>query len=224
MPRSTPAEGRPAPAAELLPHDLLELASPGALEAGDGRPAWVDGSLARAPFVVVRRARPRGALVPVGVRGASRGERFAAWLPADRALRRLRPEDLAAARAWRLGGPPQLAALSLVEALLEPRALRWGPVGSAGFELASGVACLAPSSDLDVVVRAPEPLSREDARRLHAALALLPVRVDVQLETPAGAVALAEYAAGGPRVVLRTPDGPRWARTPWEASGAEAPP
>jgi phosphoribosyl-dephospho-CoA transferase len=220
MPRSTPAEPRPAPTAGLLPHDLLEIASPGAIRSIAPRPAWVDRSLERAPFVVVRRARPRGALVPIGVRGASRGERFAAWLPASRAVRRIRPEDLAAEHGWRARGVPLLSALSLVEELLAAHALAWGPVGSAGFELASGVACVTPTSDLDVVARAPEPIAPDGARRLHAALAALPVRIDLQLETPAGGVALAECAAGGNRVVLRTLDGPRFASTPWPAGAA----
>ncbi len=75
-------------------------------------------------------------------------------------------------------------------------------------------------SDLDVIARVPSPLSRDRARRLHAGLAVLPLRVDVQLETPAGAVALAEYAGAGARVVLRTRAGPRWVANPWEAAGA----
>jgi phosphoribosyl-dephospho-CoA transferase len=215
MPRSTPAERRPACAAEFLPHDLVEIASPGAIVCEAPPPEWVRASLARAPFVVVRRSAPRGALVAIGVRGASRSERFAAGLPATSAVRRIRPEDLAAARAWRTGRSRQLSALDAVERLMAAHRLRWGPVGSVGFELATGVPCVTPGSDLDLLARAPTALTRDGARRLHAALAALPVRVDVQLETPAGCVALAEYAAGGSRVVLRTLAGPRWVTSPW---------
>jgi phosphoribosyl-dephospho-CoA transferase len=219
MPPSTRAE-RPGGAAELLPHDLVELASPEALVLDAAAPGWVGPSLARAPFAVVRRAARRGALVPVGVRGSSRGERLAAWLPESRAVRRLRPEDLAARRGWRGRDAPQLSALDAVEALLAAHGLAWGPAGSVGFELATGVACVGPESDVDLVVRAPTALPRVVAWRLQAALAALPVRIDAQLETPAGAVALAEYAAGAPRVVLRTLDGPRWVATPWEPARA----
>jgi hypothetical protein len=39
------------------------------------------------------------------------------------------------------------------------------------------------------------------------------VRVDVLLETKAGAIALAEYVGSGPNVVLRTVNGPKsWMR------------
>lgn len=225
MPGSTRAEPRrsPRPAATaLLPHDLLELGSPGALVWAEPPPAWVGASLARAPFVVVRRAARRGALVPVGVRGERREERFAAWLAAERALRCVRPEDLAAAR--RPGGRappcPALDALDAVAALLGLHGLRWGPVGGVGFELATGVPCTTPASDLDVVIRAPAALDRSCARRLHGALAALPVRVDVQLEAPGGAVALAEYAGAARRVVLRTLDGPRLCADPWAGGAA----
>jgi phosphoribosyl-dephospho-CoA transferase len=180
----------------------------------------VNPSLARTPVVVVRRAGRRGALVPVGVRGWRRGERFAAWLPEARVLHRLRPEELAVRRGWLGRDAPQLSALVAVEAILGAHGLSWGPVGSVGFELATGVACVTPESDVDLVVRAPAALPPDVARRLHAALAALPVRIDVQLETSAGGVALSEYAAGGPRVVLRTLDGPRWAATPWAPARA----
>jgi phosphoribosyl-dephospho-CoA transferase len=222
MPRSTPAERRPAGAAELLPHDLVEIASPDAIVCDVPPPAWVRASLARAPFVVVRRSAPTGALVAVGVRGTSRSERFGAGLPAASAVRRVRPEDLAEGRGWRTGRSRQLTALDAVERLMAEHGLRWGPVGSVGFELATGVACVTEGSDLDDVARAPTPLAREDARRLHAALAALPVRVDVQLETPAGGVALAEYAGGGASVVLRTPAGPRRVASPWGEAAAPA--
>jgi phosphoribosyl-dephospho-CoA transferase len=92
--------------------------------------------------------------------------------------------------------------------------LAWGPTGSIGFELATGVAVAGPASDLDVVVRAPEPWFLAQARELVADLARLPVRVDTQLDTPTGAVVLGEYARGG-RVLLRTPDGPKLVNDPW---------
>jgi phosphoribosyl-dephospho-CoA transferase len=57
-------------------------------------PDWVPGCLARAPLVVVRRARLRGGWLPVGVRGPSRRERFAAWLSPEMVASRIRPEDL----------------------------------------------------------------------------------------------------------------------------------
>jgi phosphoribosyl-dephospho-CoA transferase len=43
------------------------------------------------------------------------------------------------------------------------------------------------------------------------------MRVDVQLETPAGGIALAEWAAGKPRVMARCAQGPQLVADPWAA-------
>ncbi len=107
-----------------------------------------------------------------------------------------------------------LRILDTLDELFSSLGLVWGPTGSVGFELATGVAAVGTASDLDVVVRAPEPWPLEYAREVADDLARLPARVDVQLDAPAGAVMLAEYARGG-RVLLRTPDGPRLTWDPW---------
>ena len=44
---------------------------------------------------------------------------------------------------------------------------------------------------------------------IHRDLAALPVRVDCQVETPLGAIALAELVSASDDVLVRTPDGPR---------------
>jgi len=181
-------------------------------------PAWVAASLARAPWVVVRRTRTPNGLIPVGVRGRTRGERFAALLAMDAVAARVSPEDLAAARSWRqMPRGRQVGSLRILDAvdeLFTSLGLVWGPTGSVGFELATGVAAASAASDLDVVVRAPEFWPLERAREVAEDLAPLPARVDAQLDTPAGAVTLAEYACGG-RVLVRTPDRPRLTRDPW---------
>jgi phosphoribosyl-dephospho-CoA transferase len=86
---------------EALPHDLVQPGWIAAVVADGVIPAWVRESLSRAPFVVVRRARSRADLLPVGVRGRARHERFAGWLPSHAVERRIRPEDLVRDEAWR---------------------------------------------------------------------------------------------------------------------------
>jgi phosphoribosyl-dephospho-CoA transferase len=196
---------------------MLRLADAGLRHEGVV-PAWVPASLARAPWVVVRRARTPAGLIPVGVRGHTRAERFAALLAPDAVVARVTPEDLAAARGWRhmlrARWVGSLQLLDAVDELFASLGLVWGPTGSVGFELATGVAAAGTASDLDVVVRAPEPWSLENAREIADHLNRLPARVDAQLDAPIGAVTLAEYARGG-RVLLRTPDGPRLIHDPW---------
>ena len=208
----------------MRPHDLLRLASGAGLRHEGSVPAWMRVSLAGAPWVVVRRARTPAGVIPVGVRGRSRGERFAAFLAPDAVTARVTPEDLAAARGWRhkphTRRASSLRVLDAVDELFASLGLAWGPTGSVGFELATGVAAAGAASDLDVVVRAPEPWSLENAREIADYLNRLPVRVDVQLDTPGGAVALAEYARGG-RVLLRTPDGPSLIHDPWREAAID---
>jgi phosphoribosyl-dephospho-CoA transferase len=207
----------PLTAPGLAPHDLLFLRT-GADLVSEAAPAWVAAALARAPLVVVRRAAWVAGLAPVGVRGQTRSERYAAFLAPGGIAGRITPEDLAARRGWRGSRRAEevgaLRALERVEALLGALGLGWGPAGSVGFELASGVPTATAASDLDVVIRAPQRLPLDSGRRLIAALADAPVRVDVQMETPAGAVSLAEYARGGP-MVARTAQGPRLVAGPW---------
>jgi phosphoribosyl-dephospho-CoA transferase len=202
----------------VRPHDLLRLADGTGLSHEGSVPAWVPTSLARAPWVVVRRARAPAGLVPVGVRGSTRAQRFAALLAPDAVAARVTPEDLVAERVWhhipRARRVGSLLVLDAVDELFSSLGLVWGPTGGVGFELATGVAAAGTASDLDVVVRAPEPWPLEGAREIADHLYRLPTCVDAQLDTPAGAVMLNEYARGD-RVLLRTPDGPRLTWNPW---------
>ena len=49
----------------------------------------------------------------------------------------------------------------------------------------------------------------------------LPARIDVLLETPTGAVVLAEYAEDNRLIMQRTAAGPRLVSDPWLASMSE---
>jgi phosphoribosyl-dephospho-CoA transferase len=86
--------------------------------------------------------------------------------------------------------------------------MHWGPTGSAGFELASGLATLSAASDLDVVLRCRAPAPRVLLQRVGNRLRGLPTPVDAQLDLGSGAVALDELLSGTKHVLLRTPSGP----------------
>ena len=209
----------PAPAV----HALLRVADLDALVWDAGRPDWAHQALRRAPWAVVCRSAPRLSQWPVGVRGGVRSQRVASWLP-DRAVQEcITPQMLAAKHAWRQRpsvGTIPAAVLDEVTSILAAHghAGRWGPGGSVGFELASGVPSTAPSSDLDVVLSADEPMARTAAARLHADLSKLPVRIDLLLETPHGAVMLAEYATSTGMTLLRSAQGPRLVCDPWRTA------
>jgi len=198
-------------------HDLLRIA--GAADLDGAPPEWVEASLVRAPWVVVRRGPSHPSRMAVGVRGSTREQRFAAHVRAECVLECVTPEQLAAHRAWRssprLRNVPALAALEAVATMLERTGLRWGPAGSIGFELASGVETAREGSDLDLVVHAASAIPRSLARALVADLARQPVAVDVRIETPAGAIALLELASSARDVLVRTHEGARLVTDPW---------
>ena len=180
------------------PHDLLWGMTPSALPAD--APAWAAQVLAAGQPVVVRRALCAAGWVAVGVRGQGRAQRLGAEMRLADIRRQLSPEALRwqGASHW-----PALQALASVAPVLDAFGLEWGPTGGVGYQLATGVDVLHAASDLDLVIRTAKPLARAKARELLDILDCGPCRIDVQLETPAGAVALREWAGNALRVLLK---------------------
>ena len=204
-------------------HDLIRLREPIALTADGPAPSWVEAALRRAPWVVVRRGYVREGMVPVGVRGMARHERFAGLVALAEITDCLSPEDLTVVsrdiKSFRKDAIPALAALDRIAPLLMRRGYRWGPGGSVGFEIATGITTATVSSDLDLILRQDRRIEPNEGAELLAALAnaAAPARIDVMLETPSGCVALADLAAMPAQVLVRTPDGARLLADPWMA-------
>ncbi|NWA84803.1 malonate decarboxylase holo-ACP synthase [Pseudomonas sp. D2002] len=192
-------------------HDLLWGMTPAHLPAD--APAWAVDAISAGHPVVVRRAIAEPGQVAVGVRGRLREQRLAAVMPVAAVQRRVTPEALRSVISSR-----DLAALRALD-LLRPVLAQatWGITGSAGFELASGIEALHEQSDLDLILRTPQRLGRGDAEDLLAILDTAPCTVDLQLQTPFGAVALREWARGSRRVLLKTGSGAHLVLDPWQA-------
>ncbi len=143
-------------------HDLIRPLEPIALTADAPAPSWLGPALERAPWVVIRRGPVWDGMIPVGARGSARHQRFAAFLSVAEIAERLSPEDLGDSRyaieLKRRDAVPALAALARVAPILACRGFRWGPGGSVGFEIATGVATATASSDLDLILRHERPL------------------------------------------------------------------
>jgi len=198
------------------PHDLLWGMTPAQLPAD--APAWAVAVLAAGQPVVVRRARVAAGLVAVGLRGATRDQRLAALMPVEAIAHRLAPEELLGRRATE--DLPVFRVLAELRPLLDALGHAWGVTGSAGFQLATGLPTAHPDSDLDLLLRAERPLPRSEARSLLQLLEGRACRVDLQLETPLGGVALGEWAGGAARVLVKTAEGPRLVSDPWATERA----
>jgi len=176
-------------------------------------PSWVARVLSLGQPVVVRRSREVTGKIAVGVRGATRDQRYATLMDAVAVTRRVRPEALCHSVGRR--DIPALRALAWLRPGLDGCGWVWGVGGSAGFELASGVDALHAHSDLDLILRTPQTMSRSEAQQLLELCDRAPCRVDVQLQTPLGGVAMREWAAGKPRVLLKSAQGAYLTSDPW---------
>ena len=184
----------------FLAHDLLWGMTPEQLPAD--APGWVVESISAGQPVVVRRAITAPDQIAVGVRGRLREQRYATSMAITAISRRVMPEDLCHVAPAR--DLPALRALAHLRPLLDTCGWVWGVSGSAGFELASGFAALHERSDLDLILRTVQPLSRSQAQVLMMLIGTAECLVDMQLQTPNGAVALREWAGPSQRVLLKS--------------------
>jgi len=205
---------------ELNPHDLIRIKDCADFISSVQMPEWARRSLMQAPYTVVRRAAIVEGSIPVGIRGQYRHERFATLLSDRMIAEVISPEQLVRQKKWKQAPRyDQLAILKVLDdldQLFQLYHFAWGPVGSVGFELASGVSVVKDNaSDLDIILRLPYFPSLEIAKQLVAELTRIPVRIDVQLDLPIGSVSLAEYSNGGKRLLLRSIYGPKWIAHPY---------
>lgn len=204
---------------EFSPHDLLVLDREESFVSCNPSGAWVAKALEQTRTVVVRRGVSILDFIPVGVRGPSRAQRCAGIVPRQNVIEVVTPESLVERHLWRLAPRAQeICAIRHLEAVFvawKSFGVLWGPTGSVGFELATGFPAAKPESDLDIRIIAPKEISIELAQELLVVAESADIRIDVQMETSKGAVALAEYASRSHKMLLRTNHGPLLVVDPW---------
>jgi len=243
---------------DLGPHDLIWVADPAALHWRGDMADWCAQWLrlgAPTPVVLRREDACDADLLPVGIRGAFRHQRQAAYLERHAVARIVQPEALIAlgqrVRPWKLtqgdkpaepsgpeqatggstakgpGPDPYAILLDLCPAMARI-GLPWGPTGGLAFALATGLSVLHEGSDIDLLVRAPAPLSQGQVRALAAVVERSKRPVDMQIDTGQGGFSFKEWVgcdpqwAGPPhgrggrrRVLLKTGAGPMLVPDPW---------
>jgi phosphoribosyl-dephospho-CoA transferase len=207
------------------PHDLLWLADAAALRSPEPLPEWLAQAWRPDLPVVVRRAPAAAGQVAIGIRGGERSQRCGLWADVNAVTRVATPESLferiGQVDPARLAAIPALQALAALTGEFGTVGLAWGVTGSAGFELASGLPVLRSSSDLDLLTRCPQAPERPLLQDYQAVFARQPCRIDVQLETPLGAVALVEWLRAPREVLVKTSHGPRLVTDPWQPQPAK---
>jgi phosphoribosyl-dephospho-CoA transferase len=204
------------------PHDLLELTSATAVREIAHAPDWVEQSLSACCYAVVRRKQIASNHIAIGIRGKERSQRWAGSINVNDIKMVIRPFEIRTKdmiKHERSITIPALQNLQTLEAKWSELEFRWGPGGSVGFELATGFPAATQTSDLDIVLFAPQRFSQTRAQELFLAVREIGNTIDVLVEAPACAFSLAEYAsAEGQSIMLRSCGEPSVGTDPWNFS------
>ena len=204
-------------------HDIILLRTEFAVTSAEGDSACLCLNSNQRPWVVVRRGRIADGWIPVGVRGAERHERCAGFTRLSEVIEIRQPDQL----RLTLTDDPRRAlqafrTLSYLESRLVGLDMSWGPGGSVGYELASGIQAVRADSDLDFVLFAPRKLEIIEAQDLWRMISSAPGKVDALVETPCCGFSLKEFVTTSPRkILLRTSDGRILGSNPWNLSNDE---
>ena len=200
-------------------HDLLEIDAEQLICVDASAPKWVEEGLRKNPFVVVRRGLATEQRIPIGVRGAERNQRWAAFCYPTLVKSIITPSQLlrCTVPTSRGNAIPSLRALALLKDRWRDLDRPWGPGGSVGFELATGNHVAKLGSDLDIVIYAENRMMADEANSLCARAINLPVTVDIRVETPVCGFSLREFASESPAaILLRAPNGIVLGTDPWD--------
>jgi phosphoribosyl-dephospho-CoA transferase len=203
------------------PHYLLAVDPKQLIEAVckySSVPEWVEEQVQTTPFVVVRRGLATGHEIPIGVRGKERNQRWAAFCHPKLVKSIITPSQLLTRPipTSRVNATPALCTLDLLKERWMDLGRPWGPGGSIGFELATGMHVVKPESDLDIVIYATRRITADEAKSLCARAKDLPAVVDIRVETPVFGFSLWEFASDRPAAILmRAPNEVMLGTDPW---------
>lgn len=201
---------------ELNPHDLIKIKNYKNLNIDFSNYSWALEALKNSPFVVVRRAPISDKLIPIGIRGSLRSQRLAAFLPFSDIDNIFAPTYIVEKKLWlensHIKNTNIYSPIEVISKIFDEHNLKWGICGSAGFELITKIPTVTENSDLDIMIKidtADDLFSAASAKELCQKLFNIKVKTDIQIETPKGAIALAEYASKNNPILIRTINGPR---------------
>lgn len=138
-------------------HDLILLRTGSAVISTQGDPLCPYLNPNQHSWVVVRRGGIADGLIPVGVRGQQRHERCAGFTTLGEVMETRCPDQLRMLLAEdSRRGLQAFRTLSYLESHLAGLDVIWGPGGSVGYELASGIPTVGADSDLDFILFAPK--------------------------------------------------------------------
>lgn len=208
---------------QLIPHDLIWIDTLDALHLPHAMPEWVQQSYRHNLPVVVRRDQNHEGLIAAGIRGTMRAERQACWIETDHIIKVIHPNDIINGQYWQ---QYDWNHLPVVKSLIQLAGMNWpqtwGVTGSCGYSLATGHMAMRAQSDLDLQVISLNRPQPDDFNVILKTIEKLPVRVDIQLETPVGGVALHDWLKHPEHVLVKSNTGPYLCSDPWSMTPSEA--
>ena len=190
----------------LKVYDILEVKSTLKTYFDKELPTWATEFVEKVPYVVVKRGEEKTGMVPIGIRGTTRQQRFGCYMRQDNILQIYKPYELIECESncsiWN-----EVAQLLAIIFETYSDRIAYGPTGSVGFELASGYEATTNSSDLDLFIQPIQPLEIEVSKKILEQLLEINAKMDVTLETPIGYVALEEYCNGQAPYLVKTNKG-----------------
>lgn len=194
---------------EINVHDIVRFSSVHQLNEQKLIPTWVAHSPAATSYGVVRRAPITKQLVPIGLRGNARHERYGTVIDKQYILEIFTPYSLLK-QLEHFKNNRFYSLLNAIRHKFDPYNIKWGPTGSVGFELATGIQVTSITSDLDLLI-CLEVIDEVLLHEISNLLANSRMTIDPQIEIPGiGAFLLKDYLKNKESgFILRTYYGPQ---------------
>ncbi len=188
-------------------HDIVRFQDRSVITFYETVPDWLYTRPASQHYAVARRMKTTASTVAIGIRGKERSERIAGFINEQDIEQVITPKSLVRNLA-QYRDSPFYPFLSEVDTIIAPFRLEWGPTGSIGFELATGIPVATEKSDLDMTVYVPPDLDYQLLEQLYEELQQCSFRIDVQIEfEDAGAALLPDIIKFKNGFLLRTSSG-----------------
>lgn len=201
-------------------HDLIWLKPSAESPFQSEPPEWVSQAwLINDPLVVRRDYTDNLNLIPVGVRGYQRNQRWGDWLNVTDILTVQTPAEIALL-SNDLSNQELLANFAPFQTLTKLMSYKWpfiiGVAGSLAFSLATKKIWCNEKSDLDLIIRCfTHSLTKQTFQPFYQLIQTLSCRVDVQISSPLGGFSLTEWMTND-RVLLKTNHAPLMVADPWQ--------
>lgn len=177
---------------EIKVHDIIQFATIENLETLVNLPDWVTDASASKNFGVVRRMPIVNKIVPIGLRGETRAQRYGGFIHESNITQVITPVSLLDC-IDKFNNQIYFSALNNIKKEFEKLQLLWGPTGSVGFEIATSIKVTTLNSDIDICLYVNQ-VNKELLVEVGKFLESLDRRIDVQVEVPSvGAFILNDY-------------------------------